>query len=242
MPAFLVTVLEVNKSVFRVCLLYDRDAMASLTQYKNWCCWTVVLEKTVESPLDCKEIQPVHPKGNQSWIFFGRTDAEVKLQSLATWCKELTHWKRLWCWERLNAGGEEDNRIWDGWMVSMTRWTWVWVSFREAWHAAVPGVAKSQTRLSDWPELTDSVKNLPAMQETRVLSLGQEESLEKVMATHSSILAWRIPWTEEPGKVHWIAKELDLTEQPTHSDMPPCLPSHCALEETRWVFWLCWHQ
>ena len=78
MPAFLVTVLEVNKSVFRVCLLYDRDAMASLTQYKNWCFWTVVLEKTVESPLDCKEIQPVHPKGNQSWIFFGRTDAEVE--------------------------------------------------------------------------------------------------------------------------------------------------------------------
>ena len=78
MPAFLVTVLEVNKSVFRVCLLYDRDAMASLTQYKNWCFWTVVLEKTVESPLDCKEIQPVHPKGNQSWIFFGRNDAEAE--------------------------------------------------------------------------------------------------------------------------------------------------------------------
>ena len=71
------------------------------------------------------------------------------------------------------------------------------------------------------------------MQETRVLSLSQEESLEKGMATHSSILAWRIPWTEEPGKVHWIAKESDMTKQPTHSDMPPCLPSHHALEETR---------
>ena len=54
---------------------------------KNWCFWSVVLEKTLESPLDSKEIQPVHPKGNQSWIFIGRTDAEA----LATWCKELSH-------------------------------------------------------------------------------------------------------------------------------------------------------
>ena len=58
---------------------------------KNWCFWTVVLEKTLESPLDCKEIQPVHLKRNQSWIFTGRTDAEAETQILATWCKELTH-------------------------------------------------------------------------------------------------------------------------------------------------------
>ena len=58
---------------------------------KNWCFWTVVLEKTLESPLECKEIQPVHPKGNQSWIFIERTDAEVETPTLATWCKELTH-------------------------------------------------------------------------------------------------------------------------------------------------------
>ena len=74
--------------------------------------WTVVLEKTLESPLDCKEIQPVHPKGNQSWIFIGRTDAEAKapVLSLATWWQELTHLKRLWCWERLKVGGEGDDR------------------------------------------------------------------------------------------------------------------------------------
>ena len=92
---------------------------------KNWCFWTVVLEKTLESPLDCKEIQPVHPKGNQSWIFIGRTDAEA--ETLSTWCEELTHWKRPWCWERLKTGGKGDDRGWDGWMASPTVWTWVWV-------------------------------------------------------------------------------------------------------------------
>ena len=78
---------------------------------KNWCFWTVVL-KTLESPLDCKEIQPVHPKGDQSWVFIGRTDVEA--ETLATWCEELSHLKRPWCWERLRAGGEGDDRAWDG--------------------------------------------------------------------------------------------------------------------------------
>ena len=98
---------------------------------KNWCFWTVVLEKTHESPLDCKEIQPVHPKGNQSWIFIGRTDVKAETpNTLTIWCKELTYLKRFWCWERLKAGGEGDNRGWDGWMASPTQWTWVWVSSR----------------------------------------------------------------------------------------------------------------
>ena len=81
---------------------------------KNWCFWTVVLEKTLESPLDCKEIQPVHPKGNESWIFIGMTDVEAETNILATWCEELTHLKRPWCWKRLKAGGEGDDRGWDG--------------------------------------------------------------------------------------------------------------------------------
>ena len=76
---------------------------------KNWCFWTVVLEKTLESPLDCKEIQPVHPKGDQSWIVIGRTDGEAETPIL--WPpEELTHWKRPWCWERSKAGGEGENR------------------------------------------------------------------------------------------------------------------------------------
>ena len=78
--------------------------------------------------------------------------------TLATWCEELTHWKRPWCWERLRAGGEGYERGWDGWMVSPTQWTWVWVDFRscmdrEAWCAAVHG---SQRVGHDWAaELTD---------------------------------------------------------------------------------------
>ena len=96
---------------------------------KNWCFWTVVLEKTLESPLDCKEIQPVHPKGDQSWVFVGRTDWcwNWNSNTLATWCEELTLLKKPWCWERLKAGEEGDYRGWDGWIASPTQWTWVWV-------------------------------------------------------------------------------------------------------------------
>ena len=72
---------------------------------KNWCFWTMVLEKTLESPLDCKEIQTVHPKGNQSEYSLEGLMLKQKLQYLATWCEELTHWKRPWCWERLKVGG-----------------------------------------------------------------------------------------------------------------------------------------
>ena len=82
---------------------------------KNWCFWTVVLEKTLESPLDCKEIQPVHLKGDQFWVFTGGTDVEAETSNiLATWCEELTHLKRPWCWGRLRAGGEGGDRGWDG--------------------------------------------------------------------------------------------------------------------------------
>ena len=83
---------------------------------KNWCFWTVVLEKTLESPLDCKEIKPVNLKGNQSWVFIGNTDAKA----LATWCEELTHLKRPWCWERLKEkekGTTEDEMVgWHHWL------------------------------------------------------------------------------------------------------------------------------
>ena len=93
---------------------------------KNWYFWTEMLENTLESPLDFKEIQPVCPKGDQSWVFTGRTDVETETPILlATWCEELTHLKRPWCWERLSAGVEGDNRGWDGWMASLTQWIWV---------------------------------------------------------------------------------------------------------------------
>ena len=129
---------------------------------KNWCFWTVVLEKTLESPLDCKEIKLVNPKGNQSWIFIGRTDAEAETPIRWQWCKELTHWKRPWGWERWKAGQEVDDRGWDGWMASPTRWTWVWASSRGWWRTGKPGVLQFmgwQRIRHNWvTELTSSRK------------------------------------------------------------------------------------
>ena len=90
--------------------LADKENWAA----KNWWFWTVVLEKTLESPLDCKEIQWVLNIHWKDWCWSANT--------LATWCEELTHWKRHWCWERLKAGGEEEDRGWDGWMASPTQW------------------------------------------------------------------------------------------------------------------------
>ena len=88
--------------------------------FERWC-W-----RRLERPLDNKEIQPVHPEGNQSWIFIGRTDAEAETPIL--WppdAKNQRHWKRPRCWERSKVGGEGDDRRWDGWMASLTQGTWV---------------------------------------------------------------------------------------------------------------------
>ena len=114
----------------------------------------VVLEKTLESPLDCKEIQPVHSKGDQPWVFFGRNDAKAETPVL--WPPHAKSWltgKRLWCWEGLGAGGEGDDRGWYGWMASLTRWMWVWVNSRSWWWTGRPGVLQfkgSQRVGNDW--------------------------------------------------------------------------------------------
>jgi len=112
----------------------------------------VVLQKTLESPLDCKKIQPVHPKGVlgvhwKDWCWSRNSN------TLATWCEELTHLKRPWCWERLRAGGEGDDRGWDGWMASPIQWTWVWVDSGSWWWTGRPGVLQfmgSQRVRHDW--------------------------------------------------------------------------------------------
>ena len=90
--------------------------------------------------LTLSSIPPVHPKGDQSWVFVGRTDVEAETPILWPPDEELTHWKRPWCWERLRAGGEGDGRGWDGWMASLTQWTWVWVNSGSWWWTGRPGV------------------------------------------------------------------------------------------------------
>ena len=127
---------------------------------KNWCFWTVVLEKTLECPLDCKEIQLIHPKGDQSWVFIGRTDVEAETPIL--WLPDVESWL-IWKdpdagkdWGQEEKGTTEDEMV--GWHHRHNGHGFEWtlgrlVMDREAWHAVVPGVAKSWTRLSDWTEL-----------------------------------------------------------------------------------------
>ena len=94
---------------------------------KNWCFWTVMLEKTLESPLDCKGIKPANPKEiNHEHSLEGLM---LKLNTLTKWCKELTHWNRPWCSEGLRAGGQGGDWGWNGWMASLTQWTWIWAHF-----------------------------------------------------------------------------------------------------------------
>jgi len=113
---------------------------------KTWCFWTVVLENIFESPLDSKEIKPVNPKGNQPWIFTGRTDAETEAPRL--WPLDLKSRliRKDSCWERLKVGREGDNRGWDIWMASPTRWTWVSANSGSQWRTGNPGVLQSMGR------------------------------------------------------------------------------------------------
>ena len=126
--------------------MWELDYKESWAQ-KNWFFWTVVLEKTLESPLDGKDIQPVHPKGDQSWWSLEGLMLKLKNSStLATWCEELIHLKRPWWWER-------DDRGWDGWMASLTQWTWVWVNSRSWWWTGRPDMLQfmgSQRVRHDW--------------------------------------------------------------------------------------------
>ena len=126
---------------------------------KIWCFWTVVLEKILESPLDCKEIQLVHPEGDQSWVFIGRTDAEAETPVL--WPSHAKSWLIGKAPDAGRDWGQEekgDDRGWDGWMASPTRWTWVWVNCGSLWWTGRPDMpwfmgSQSRTWLSDWTEL-----------------------------------------------------------------------------------------
>ena len=123
--------------------MWELDYKESLVP-KNWCFWTVVLEKTLESPLGCKEIQPVHPKGDQSWVFIGRTDAEAETPIL--WLPHVKNWL-IWKdpdagkdWRREEKGMTVDEM---GWMASLTQWMWDWVNPGVGDGQGGPGVLQS---------------------------------------------------------------------------------------------------
>jgi len=142
--------------VFQICwhIEWELDYKESWAP-KNWCFWTVVLEKTLESPLDSKEIQPVHSEGDQSWIFIGKTDAEAETPIL--WPPDVKSWlfgkdpdagKH---WRQEEKGMTEDEMFgWHHWLDGHEFEQASGVGDEQAWHAAVHGVAKSWTRLSDW--------------------------------------------------------------------------------------------
>ena len=125
---------------------------------KNWCLWTVVLEKTLKSPLDSKEIQPVHPKGDQSWVFIGRTDAEAECPILGP--PDVKSWLMGKDPDARKDWGQEEKGMAEDEMASPTQWTWVWVDSGHWWWIRRPGVLwfmgwqeSDMTEWLNWTEL-----------------------------------------------------------------------------------------
>ena len=132
---------------------------------------------------------------------------------MAISCEELTHWKRLWCWEGLGARGEGDDRGWDGWMASPTRWTWVWVNSGSWWWTGRPGVLQfmglqSWTRLSNWTELNWRVGKESACNTRAPRNLGLVPGLGRSLGggNGNSLLYFCLEnsWTEELGGLHTV--------------------------------------
>ena len=167
--------------------------MILFTGFSRQECWSGLPFPSLESPLDCKEIQPVHPKGNLSWIFIGRTDVEAETPILWPPNAKKDSFQKTLILAKIEAEGEGDDRGWDGWMASLTQWTWVWVNSGSWWWTGRPGVLQSmgsQRVGQDWVTelnwesdraslILQLVKNWPSMRETWIRSLSWEDPLKK---------------------------------------------------------------
>ena len=120
---------------------------------KNWCFWTVVLERLLRVPWAARRSNQAILKEISLGVLWKDWYWSWNSNTLATSCEELTHWKRPWCWEGLGTGGEGNDRGWDCWMASLTRWTWVWVNSGSWWWKGRPGMLwfmGSQRVVHDW--------------------------------------------------------------------------------------------
>ena len=153
----LLTKVYVVKAMIFPVVMYSCDSwILKKAESKNWCLWTVVLEKTLESPLDCKVIQPLHPKRNQSWIFIERTDAEAEAPTL--WPPDGNSWLTGKDPDAREDWQQKDKRMTEDEMVGWHHWcngrelgqTQGDGEGQEAWHATAHGLGKSWTWLGDW--------------------------------------------------------------------------------------------
>ena len=132
---------------------YENWAIKKSWVLNNWCFWTVVLEKTLESPLDCKESKLVNPKGNQSWCSLEGLILKLKLQYLGHLMQRTDSLEKTLMLGKIEGRRRRGQQGWDGWMASLTLWTWVWTSFRSWWWTWTPGVLQSmgsQRVRHDW--------------------------------------------------------------------------------------------
>ena len=144
---------------------------------RNLCFQIVVLEKTLKSSLDFKEFKPVNPKENQPWMSIGGTDVEAEV--LATWCEGLTHWKRPWCWERLQAEGEGGGRGWEGQIASPTQRTWILANSRISWRTGRPGMLQAMESKRAGHDLVTEQQQITVLK--NLSKTGVEENFFKII-------------------------------------------------------------